>query len=123
MLNEMTLSYYLDHDNHGNICYEMDRDEQEFLAATMAESISTPPASEWSDLSIYDGAGSDEGDTFKYECTECRVVCAGIEDLCSHLLKEDLVHVVCPVCFKEFYGECWEDREKEKQIHLEQVSC
>lgn len=88
----------------------------------MAESISTPPASEWSDLTICDGAGSDEGDTFKYRCNECHIVCAGMEDLCCHLLSETATHVVCPVCFKEFHGKCWEERVKEKQRHLDEVS-
>ncbi|XHF99087.1 hypothetical protein AWENTII_002596 [Aspergillus wentii] len=91
--------------------------DEETLFDILAKPIATPPASDWSDLSIHDGAGSDEGDTFKYECTECRIVCANIAELCSHLLKENSAHVVCPDCLKEFYGSR-EEKEEKKKAHL-----
>ncbi|RMJ20702.1 hypothetical protein PHISP_08428 [Aspergillus sp. HF37] len=54
-------------------------------------------------MPIRDGTGSDQGDTFRYECRECRVRCAGIDELCAHLLTTPW-HVVCPICLQEFQG-------------------
>lgn len=85
-------------------------------------SISTPSASEWSDLTMHDGAGTDEGDTFKYECTTCRITLPGLPGLMEHLREENDNHVVCKACFREFdCGDLRQEREAGLVKHLESV--
>lgn len=83
--------------------------EDESLSAILAKSVSTPSASDWTDTSIHDGAGSDEGDTFKYECKSCGRPCANVRDLCSHLINSE-IHTICPICLMEFAGQGPEDK-------------
>lgn len=92
------------------------------LSATLGDSITTPSASEWTDISFHCGAGSEEGDTFNYECVDCRSKHTSIEDLNSHLLTS-AAHVVCPICVMEFSGQNNQVKEMSRKDHILKVSC
>lgn len=87
--------------------------------------VTTPPASVWTDTPIRDGTGSDKGDTFSYECRECRMRCASIDELCIHLLSTPW-HVVCPVCLREFQAGMrvtTRGKDHERRGHIREVCC
>ncbi|KAL2013413.1 hypothetical protein VTN00DRAFT_938 [Thermoascus crustaceus] len=91
-------------------------------ALDIGGSVPTPPASLWSDVDINDGYGSGEGegDTFVYDCKQCSVKISDIEGLRQHLLDggRASVHVVCPLCLKEFVGDDMLERERELKRHV-----
>lgn len=105
---------------HANLNHDTSPCPPSSLCAISTHMVQTPSASNWTDISIDDGAGSDEGDTFKYECRTCRFICASVEELCTHLVTGER-HIVCPVCLREFEGENTVGRERERWRHIHLV--
>lgn len=117
----MNIPYWLSCKETHPSYLQRDETEQAFVTVPSTKPIHTPSASQWSDITIFDGAGSDEGDTYRYKCPPCRYSFASIDEVASHLLTSDM-HTVCPICLKEFVADTRAEMEGFRQVHMMHVS-
>lgn len=72
---------------------------------------------------MHDGAGTDEGDTYKYECEMCRTTLPDLTGLIEHLREDNEKHVVCQGCLRAFDDGALSREEQEGELveHLKKV--